>query len=33
MEMGYADEIKLTEISSQKCILVRKDNENNKLIK
>ena len=30
-EMGYADEIKLTEISSQKCILVRKDNENNKL--
>ena len=30
-EMGYADEIKLTEISSQKCILVRKDSENNKL--
>ncbi len=30
-EMGYADEIKLTEISSQKCILIRKDNENNKL--
>ena len=30
-EMGYADEIKLTEISSQKCILVRKENENNKL--
>ena len=30
-EMGYADEIRLTEISSQKCILVRKDNENNKL--
>ena len=28
-EMGYADEIKLTEISSQKCILIRKDNENN----
>jgi len=30
-EMGYADEIKLTEVSSQKCILVRRDNENNKL--
>ena len=30
-EMGYADEIKLTEISSQKCILIRKDSENNKL--
>ena len=30
-EMGYADEIKLTEISSQKCILIRKENENNKL--
>jgi len=30
-EMGFADEIKLTEISSQKCILVRKDSENNKL--
>ena len=30
-EMGYADEIKLTEISSQKCILIRRDSENNKL--
>ena len=30
-EMGYADEIKLTEISSQKCILIRKESENNKL--
>ena len=30
-EMGYADEIKLTEISSQKCILIRRENENNKL--
>ena len=30
-EMGYADEIKLTEISSQKCILIRRDNENNKI--
>ena len=30
-EMGYADEIRVTEISSQKCILLRKDNENNKL--
>jgi T-complex protein 1 subunit theta len=30
-EMGYADEIKLTEISSQKCILIRRDSENNKI--
>ncbi|MCQ2915151.1 MAG: T-complex protein 1 subunit theta [Alphaproteobacteria bacterium] len=30
-EMGYADEIKVTEISSQKCILIRKESENNKL--
>ena len=30
-EMGFADEIKLTEISSQKCILVKKESENNKL--
>ena len=30
-EMGYADEIKLTEISSQKCILIRRDSEKNKL--
>ena len=30
-EMGYADEIKLTEVSSQKCILIRRDNENNKI--
>jgi T-complex protein 1 subunit theta len=30
-EMGYADEIKLTEVSSQKCILIRRDSENNKL--
>ena len=30
-EMGYADEIKLTEVSSQKCILIRRDSENNKI--
>lgn len=30
-EMGFADEIKVTEISSQKCILIKKENENNKL--
>ena len=30
-EMGYADEIKLTEVSSQKCILIRRENENNKI--
>ena len=30
-EMGYVDEIKLTEISSQKCILIRRDSENNKI--
>ena len=30
-EMGYADEIKLTEVSSQKCILIRKESENNKI--
>ena len=30
-EMGYADEIKLTEVSSQKCILIRRESENNKI--
>ena len=30
-EMGTADEIKVTEISSQKCIVVLKESENNKL--
>ena len=30
-EMGYADEIKLTEISSEKCIVLTRDSENNKL--
>ena len=30
-EMGYADEIKVTEISSEKCIVLTRDNENNKL--
>ena len=30
-EMGYADEIKLTEVSSQKCILITRESENNKL--
>lgn len=30
-EMGYADKIELTEISSQKCILIQKDDEKNKL--
>ena len=30
-DMGYADEIKLTEVSSQKCILIRRDSENNKI--
>ena len=30
-EMGHADEIKLTEVSSQKCILIRRESENNKL--
>ena len=30
-EMGYADEIKLTEISSEKCIVLIRDSENNKL--
>jgi len=30
-EMGYADEIKVTEISSEKCIVLTRDSENNKL--
>ena len=30
-EMGSADEIKVTEISSTKCILITKDSEANKL--
>lgn len=30
-EMGYADNIELTEISSQKCIIIQKDDEKNKL--
>lgn len=30
-EMGYADEIKVTEISSQKCITITKNNDNTKI--
>ena len=30
-EMGYADEIKVTEISSEKCIVIKKDSEKNRL--
>lgn len=30
-ELGYADEVKYTEISSQKCIIFRRDDDDNKM--